>query len=86
MEDSEKLMTGVVRKFDDDRGYGFIRVDGITEDIFVHHQSIKMEGFRSLAVGDTVQFRIARDAKGWKARDVVRTSSAQPSQLQPEKS
>jgi CspA family cold shock protein len=78
MEENEKAMTGVVRSFDDARGYGFIRVDGVTEDIFVHHQSIKMEGFRTLAAGDAVQFKIARDDKGLKARDVIRTSAAQP--------
>lgn len=86
MEDGEKLMTGVVRKFDDTRGYGFIRVEGIMEDIFVHHQSIKMEGFRSLAIGDTVQFRISRDQKGWKAKDVVKVPVDQPSQPQESKS
>lgn len=78
MENEGKLMTGVVRKWDDQRGYGFIRVEGITEDIFVHHQSIKMEGFRTLAIGDAVQFRISRDEKGLKARDVVKASSSQP--------
>ena len=82
MESEGKLMTGTVRRFDDAKGYGFIRVDGITEDIFVHHESIKMDGFRTLAVGDAVQFRISRDAKGLKAREVVRVSSsqAQPTQ------
>lgn len=82
MEDGEKLMTGVVRRFDDVKGYGFIRVDGVTEDIFVHQQSIKMNGFRTLSAGDTVQFRISKDAKGLKAKDVVRISNAQPSQPQ----
>src|SRR6185436_20884538 len=78
MDNEGKLMTGVVRKFDDTKGYGFIRVEGITEDIFVHHQSIKMDGFRTLAVGDNVQFRISRDAKGLKAKDVVKVPSSQP--------
>jgi Cold shock proteins len=83
MDNEGKLMTGVVRKFDDTKGYGFIRVEGITEDIFVHHQSIKMDGFRTLAIGDTVQFRISRGERGWKAGDVVKVSS---SQSQPAKS
>lgn len=83
MEDDTKLMTGVVRKFDDVKAYGFIRVDGITEDIFVHQQSIKMSGFRTLSVGDTVQFKISRDEKGFKAKDVVKVASAQPTQAQP---
>lgn len=74
MDDSEGLMTGTVRRFDNARGYGFIRVEGIPEDIFVHQQSIKMSGFRTLSDGDVVRFRISRDQKGWKARDVVKVS------------
>jgi CspA family cold shock protein len=80
MDENANVMTGTVRNFDDARGYGFIRVDGVTEDIFVHQQSIKMEGFRTLAAGDVVQFKIARDEKGLKARDVVRASIEQPAQ------
>lgn len=84
--DAEGMMTGTVRRFDNARGYGFIRVEGIPEDIFVHQQSIKMQGFRTLNDGDVVRFRIARDEKGWKARDVVRVSSvpeAEPVKAQP---
>lgn len=85
-EESDKSMTGTVRSFDDARGYGFIRVDGVPEDIFVHHQSIKMQGFRSLSPGDTVEFRISRDEKGWKAKDVVRVSPASQKQAESAKS
>jgi len=85
-EENAKSMIGTVRSFDDSRGYGFIRVEGVPEDIFVHHQSIKMSGFRSLSPGDTVEFRIARDEKGWKARDVVRVSPAGQKQAESTKS
>lgn len=84
MEDSEGMMTGTVRRFDNARGYGFIRVPGIPEDIFVHQQSIKMQGFRTLNDGDVVRFRIAKDEKGWKAKDVVRVSAAEPTEGNPQ--
>ncbi len=66
------MLNGVVKRFDDQRGFGFIRTEGIPEDIFVHHTAIKMQGFRTLQTGDTVEFRIQRDDKGLKAVDVTR--------------
>jgi cold shock protein len=66
------MLRGNVRAFDKVKGYGFIRLDGNPEDIFVHHREIRMEGFRELAPGDIVEFKLRRDAKGLKAFDVVR--------------
>ena len=61
--------TGVVKWFNDKKGYGFIsRESG--GDVFVHHSSIIAEGFRTLAEGDRVEFAIAQDAKGQAAVDV----------------
>ncbi len=71
------MMQGTVKWFDDQKGYGFIRTEGITEDIFVHQKAIKMEGFRSLAPGDTVEFRLSRSEKGFKAEEVVRIGAAE---------
>ncbi len=61
--------TGVVKWFNDKKGYGFIsRESG--DDVFVHHTSIVAEGFRSLAEGDRVDFAITEDQKGKAAVDV----------------
>ena len=60
---------GVVKWFNDKKGYGFIsRESG--DDVFVHHSSIIAEGFRSLAEGDRVEFAITQDQKGQAAVDV----------------
>lgn len=60
---------GVVKWFNDKKGYGFIsRESG--KDIFVHHSSIASDGFRSLKEGDRVEFSIKQDAKGQAAVDV----------------
>ena len=40
--------SGVVKWFDVKKGYGFISVDELGKDIFVHQLSIAKEGFRSL--------------------------------------
>jgi len=67
-----------VRRFDDAKGYGFIRVEGITEDVFVHQKSIKMGGFRTLSPGDIVQFKLSHGEKGLKAEEVMKVGVEQP--------
>ena len=67
------METGTVKWFNDQKGYGFVRQDGVDEDIFVHHTAIKMEGFRTLTPGEVVEFEINRDEKGMKAINVNRT-------------
>ncbi|OHE23917.1 MAG: hypothetical protein A2Z43_00660 [Syntrophobacterales bacterium RBG_19FT_COMBO_59_10] len=68
MGDAERE-TGIVKWFNDKKGYGFIsRASG--EDVFVHHSAIAAEGFRSLAEGDRVEFAIKQDQKGQAAVDV----------------
>jgi len=60
---------GVVKWFNDKKGYGFIsRQSG--GDIFVHHSSIVAEGFRSLKEGNEVEFEVKEDAKGKSAVEV----------------
>ena len=61
--------TGVVKWFNDKKGYGFISKDS-GEDVFVHHSSIVAEGFRSLAEGDRVEFTVTQEQKGQAAGDV----------------
>ncbi len=73
------MPTGTVKWFNDQKGYGFIKQDGVTEDIFVHHTAIKMEGFRTLTPGEVVEFEIRKDQNGLKAFNVTRsTQTAAP--------
>lgn len=71
------MPTGTVKWFNDAKGFGFIRPDGMVEDIMVHHTSITMKGFRTLKTGDVVDFQIKKDEKGMKAVNVKVTSPAQ---------
>lgn len=72
------MPTGTVKWFNDQKGYGFIRQEGLAEDIFVHHTAIRMEGYRTLQPGDAVEFKIKQDEKGIKAVEVVSAPAEKP--------
>ena len=65
------MATGKVKWFNDAKGYGFIEQDG-GEDVFVHFSSITMDGFKTLAEGQAVEFEIKNGAKGLHAANVQR--------------
>ncbi len=61
---------GTVKWFNDAKGYGFIqRANGT--DVFVHHSAIQMDGFRTLAEGQQVEFDVVQGQKGPAAERVT---------------
>ncbi len=66
-------MTGKVKWFSAEKGYGFIeREDG--DDVFVHFSAIQGDGFKTLAEGEGVEFEIVEGARGPQAAQVVKTA------------
>lgn len=64
-------MTGKVKWFNAEKGFGFIeREDG--DDVFVHFSAIQTEGFKTLEEGEEVQFEIVEGNRGPQASDVTR--------------
>jgi cold shock protein len=63
---------GTVKWFSDEKGYGFIRPDDESEDVFVHHSGIVGEGFKSLEEGDKVTYEVTQGRKGLQAENVTR--------------
>ncbi len=62
---------GVVKWFNNAKGFGFIEPEGGGDDIFVHYSSIKSDGYRSLNEGQTVIYEAEQGPKGFHAVEVV---------------
>ena len=63
--------TGIVKWFDDGKGFGFITPDGGGKDLFAHFSEIQSTGgFRSLAEGQKVEFEVNKGPKGLQAANV----------------
>ncbi len=59
---------GVVKWFDQQKGYGFITRSGIGGDVFVHYRDIEGGGRRNLEEGWIVEFEVGPGKDGKKAR------------------
>jgi CspA family cold shock protein len=60
---------GTVKWFNNEKGYGFIAVDG-GQDVFVHYSAIQSEGYKSLDENQRVEFDVVQGPKGPQADGV----------------
>ena len=58
------MVTGVVKWFNNAKGYGFVTPDEGDQDIFVHFSAIEMDGYRTLKEGQRVEFEVEQGPKG----------------------
>jgi CspA family cold shock protein len=68
------MMTGIVKWFNNAKGYGFVKPDGRDEDVFVHFSAIDMDGYKTLKEGQKVQFELSEGPKGLHAARVLRVA------------
>ncbi len=64
------MPTGTVKWFNDAKGFGFIKPDDGSEDLFAHFSAINMGGFKSLKEGQKVTFDIVDGQKGKQAGNI----------------
>ncbi|MCX5883763.1 MAG: cold-shock protein [Deltaproteobacteria bacterium] len=65
------MSNGIVKWFNDGKGFGFIEQEN-GKDVFVHHSAINSTGFKSLSEGDRVTFDVVEGPKGPAASNVSR--------------
>lgn len=62
--------TGIVKWFNDGKGYGFITPDNGGKDLFAHFSEIQSDGFKSLAENQRVEFEVKEGQKGLQAANI----------------
>ena len=64
------MPTGKVKWFNERKGFGFITPDDGSDDLFIHHTEIKVDGYRSLHEDQEVEFEVGEGRKGPTANNV----------------
>jgi cold shock protein len=64
------MATGIVKWFNDSKGFGFITPDGGGEDLFAHFSAVQSNGFKSLQEGQKVSFEVTQGPKGAQASNI----------------
>jgi cold shock protein len=67
---------GMVKWFNNAKGFGFLGRDDQGADVFVHYSAIQSSGYKALKEGDLVEFDIIQGSKGPQADHVVISESA----------
>jgi CspA family cold shock protein len=67
MKELTRMPSGTVKFFNMDKGFGFIRPDDGTKDVFVHISAVERSGLNGLQEGQKVNFELQPDKKGPKA-------------------
>jgi CspA family cold shock protein len=66
-----KSVTGRVKWFNQFKGYGFVEVDGIFEDVFLHFSVIDQSGIKHVNNGDVILCDVAASNKGYQVTAIV---------------
>ena len=69
-----RICEGTVRTWLREKGFGFIQPSNGDEEVFVHQSEVQSSGFRSLDIGETVEFEIVEERGRRKAYNVTGTS------------
>lgn len=64
-------MQGVIKKFNQEKGYGFITLED-HRDVFFHYSQLVMEGFKTIEEGAEVEFELVSGDRGEQAHNIVR--------------
>jgi len=65
------MANGVVKWFNNAKGYGFVTPDDGENDIFVHFSAVEMDGYKTLKEGQRVHFEVHEGPKGLHAQNLT---------------
>ena len=65
------MASGIVKWFNDAKGFGFITPDEGGEDLFAHFSAIEIDGFKTLKEGQKVTFEVTTGPKGKQAGNII---------------
>ena len=65
-----RMATGIVKWFNDAKGFGFIKPDDGEEELFAHFSAITMPGFKTLKENQKVTFDVTQGPKGKQATNI----------------
>jgi cold shock protein len=66
------MARGIVKWFNEKKGFGFIVDPGVRGDVFVHFSAIASTGWKTLKEGEEVEYELDEHQKGSRAKNVVR--------------
>lgn len=68
----DERISGTVKWFNSERGYGFVlKDDDETTEYFVHYSYIQMDGYKTLKAGQVVTFVLVDTDKGIQAQEII---------------
>ena len=68
------MQQGTIKKLVEDRGFGFIAIEGEAKEIFFHAKDLQDITFEELKEGDTLSFEVVDGQKGPQAQNVTKVS------------
>ncbi|WDD98315.1 cold shock domain-containing protein [Thalassomonas actiniarum] len=64
-------LQGIVKWFNNTKGFGFINTESLAGDIFAHYSSIQMDGYLTLKAGQSVTFNVEETPTGFHAKNII---------------
>ncbi len=64
-------MQGKVKKFNKEKGYGFIKLED-DRDVFFHYSQLVMEGYKTIEEDAEVEFELINGERGLQAHNIVK--------------
>ena len=69
-ENTEREVKGKIKWFNQFKGYGFVSVEGISEDVFLHFSVVNKSGIKNLCNDDVILCKVAKTDKGYQVTSI----------------